>query len=178
MGENVMAATSKPQGPEVIVPTIKERLLLVTIGTVPEKFPNFISCYAYTEDYPEHHGQIQVYMMIGGAHRKHYKKFLRVARGQKRFVKDFDDQMASEFAFVVFKPSTLWDNDIWRIEQGHWSDLTEGFKSKAKGIYPDLDLSNPSDYVPDAETQHPLDQADISTVKQIWEGKDTTTSES
>lgn len=72
-------------------------LLLAILGQTPETVARYRDCFVNKEL------EIEVYTRIGGNNREDYETDIQAMRAHPLFVRDYDDDFDSTFAYFVFK---------------------------------------------------------------------------
>lgn len=109
-------------------------LLLPMIGKTPDDFPWFRDCFV-GEPWSK---TIHVLTRTGGGNRELYEVENDAITLFEGYVKDWDDDFDSTFAYWEIAAPEKWHADYDKIVMGNFSDLSQEYIGVMKAAYPEL----------------------------------------
>jgi hypothetical protein len=109
-------------------------LLLPMIGKSREDFPRFRDCFAGN---PETR-TIQVFTRTGGGNREAYEEENDAITQIEGFLKDWDDDFDSTFAYWEFAVPEIWHSDFDKVVSGNLGNVSDAYKDLIRDACPKL----------------------------------------
>jgi hypothetical protein len=127
--------------------------ILPMLGKHPDEYPRFRDCFAgitdnsdsekdqfgiplKVNDITQHY--ITIYTRTGGGNRNDYQDQNNEMANMPEYVKDYDDNFDSTFAYWIFKVPEKYITDYIKILDGKLTEISDNYKSKLYEVYPKL----------------------------------------